>query len=310
MDRLAFSLKPVAPFRLDLTVWALRRRAKNILDRWDGSTYRRVLAVQERPVEVEVVQTGPPTAPRLQIAATGEIIPPGAESVLASTLTRMLGTGADLAEFYRLAARRPELGALVSQFRGVKPPRFPTLFEALANAVICQQISLDAGLVILNRFASAFGPSVLKEDGPAYGFPPPENLSTLEPTALRSLGFSFQKARAVIELASSIAGKKLNSDELDDLDDDTAVDRLRQFRGIGRWSAEYALLRGIGRLEVFPGDDVGARKRLKDWLNLTGPLDYEKVRHATAPWNGYAGLVYFHLLLKGLDEGGFLRNQE
>ena len=212
MDCITFSLEPVAPFRLDLTAWALRRRAQNIIDRWDGSTYRRVLVVQKLPV----------------------------------------------------------------------------------------------GILVLNRLASAFGPSVPKQGQHAHAFPSPENLSTLDPEALRPLGFSLQKARAVIELASSIAEKHLDLGELENLENEAAVNKLRKLRGVGRWSAEYALLRGLGRLDVFPADDVGARNRLRDWLDLPGPLDYERVRHAMARWKTYSGLIYFHLLLKGLSEAGFL----
>jgi hypothetical protein len=38
-------IEPSAPFRLDLTAWALRRPAHNAIDRFDGSTYRRVVSV-------------------------------------------------------------------------------------------------------------------------------------------------------------------------------------------------------------------------------------------------------------------------
>jgi DNA-3-methyladenine glycosylase II len=46
--------------------------------------------------------------------------------------------------------------------------------------------------------------------------------------------------------------------------------RLRALRGAGRWTAEYVLLRGFGRLHAFPGDDVGARNNLQRWLGLPG----------------------------------------
>ena len=60
-----FLLEPVAPFRLDLTVWTERCRPRNFIDRWDGETYRRTLTPAASPVEVAVIQTGPPAAPRL-----------------------------------------------------------------------------------------------------------------------------------------------------------------------------------------------------------------------------------------------------
>ncbi len=82
--------------------------------------------------------------------------------------------------------------------------------------------------------------------------------------------------------------------------------QLMAFRGVGRWSAEYVMLRGLGRLHVFPGDDVGAQKNLARWLGRSAPLDYGGVRKAVAPWQPYAGLVYFHLLLDGLSNAGVL----
>ena len=70
-----------------------------------------------------------------------------------------------------------------------------------------------------------------------------------------------------------------------------AVQALLRLRGVGRWTAEYALLRGLGRLHVFPGDDVGARNNLARWLDRREPLDYAGVQAAVHHWQPYAGLV-------------------
>jgi DNA-3-methyladenine glycosylase II len=63
---------------------------------------------------------------------------------------------------------------------------------------------------------------------------------------------------------------------------------------------------GLGRLNVFPGDDVGARNNLARWLNSREPLDYAGVQAAVRGWQPFAGLVYFHLLLANLAERGVL----
>ncbi|MGH8024665.1 MAG: hypothetical protein ACRED1_13835, partial [Limisphaerales bacterium] len=65
-------------------------------------------------------------------------------------------------------------------------------------------------------------------------------------------------------------------------------------------------LRGLGRLNVYPGDDVGARNNLHRWLKLRKPLDYDGVRRVTSRWQPWAGLVYFHMLLERLDAAGLL----
>ena len=67
MRKSCFCIAPTAPFRLDLTVWTLRRRADNAVDRWDGETYRRVVTLPDGTVDVAVMQSGSATAPKLHV---------------------------------------------------------------------------------------------------------------------------------------------------------------------------------------------------------------------------------------------------
>ena len=90
----------------------------------------------------------------------------------------------------------------------------------------------------------------------------------------------------------------------DDLTDELAKANLEQLRGVGRWTAEYILLRGLGRWHIFPGDDVGARNNLARWLKLSEDPDYEGVQRVLTKWRKYGGLIYLHLLLDQLAETG------
>jgi DNA-3-methyladenine glycosylase II len=107
-----------------------------------------------------------------------------------------------------------------------------------------------------------------------------------------------------------VAENGFDLEALTSLEDSKALERLTALRGVGRWTAEYALLRGMGRIHIFPGDDVGVRNRLQDWMEVGSPLDYEGVRRLLNRWKPYGGLIYFHLLLKGLSEAGHLSNAE
>jgi len=301
-----FTVKVVPPFRLDLTVWALRRRPENNMDRWDGKTFRRGLVLNGKPVEVAVIQIGSMAAPRLQVTVTGVASGHDLRAGVTETLNRILGLQADLKGFYRHAAKDARLSILARRFRGVKPPQFPSLLEALVNGIACQQFSLAAGIQILNRLSEKFGIPVTETGIRAHTFPRPEDLATLKPEPLRNLGFSRQKAGAIIELSRAIVAGNLDRDRVVSLDDGSAVEQLCRLRGVGRWTAEYVLLRGLGRLHIFPGDDVGARNNLEKWLGLRKPLDYDGVRRLLAKWKPYAGLIYFHMLLYRLNETGYL----
>ncbi len=307
MTSISFELSPKPPFRLDLTAWLLRRRPHNWVDRWDGQTYQRVLLVQEEPVLATVFQIGPPAAPRLQVELRGESLEAADRApALKAALTQMLGLDADLEEFYRLAGQDRRLQALVQPLRGFKPPRFPSVFETLVNAIACQQLSLTVGIHLLNRLAADYGPSFPGANGPAAAFPRAVDLAGADPENLRRLGFSRSKGRTLVDLAQGVAQGRVDLNQLDTLDDEQAVKYLEALRGIGRWSAEYMLLRGLGRWRIFPGDDVGARKQLQAWLELPQPPDYQETGRLLARWEPFGGLIYFHLLLNHLGAEGYL----
>jgi len=301
-------LRPRAPFRLDFTVWALRRRPRNLIDRWDGATYRRVIVVETRPTELAVRQAGSASAPRVIVTATPPLRTLEERRHVRSVLDRLLGLRIDLTGWYRTAAGHARLRPLVERFRGMKPPRFPTLFEAVVNAFACQQLSLEVGLELLNRLATIsstrFG--TLRE--PHYAFPTAHDVARLRPEAYHAIGFSAQKVRALVDLAQAITRGQLALESIDGEDDAVVRQRLLELRGVGRWTAEYVLLRGLGRLSVFPGDDVGAQKRLARWLGRSRRFDYAGAARALERWQPYAGLVYFHLLLDGLSRTGALES--
>jgi DNA-3-methyladenine glycosylase II len=226
------------------------------------------------------------------------------QSAVAQVLDRVLGLSVDLGPFYAMAAKEPRLDNLATRFRGMKPPRFPSVFEALVNAMSCQQISLQAGLTLLNRLVAAYGQTPLLAAGGRRAFPRPKDLAVADLQSLRALGFSHNKSLAIIELASALTHRRVELEALSQLDDGSACNKLQELRGVGRWTAEYVLLRGLGRIHIFPGDDIGARNNLQRWLRRKRALDYEGTKRAVARWHPYAGLMYLHLLLEHLaDEG-------
>jgi DNA-3-methyladenine glycosylase II len=303
----SFTLDPVPPFRLDLTAWILRRRPDNLVDRWDGRTYQRMLVLDGEPVEVSVTQLGPPDGPRLKVYLHGKGANAAIEPRIRAALERLLGVQVDLRRFYLFAESRAGLKDLVGQFRGSKPPRFPTYFETLVNAIACQQLSLTVGIRLLNRLAQTYGPALQMEGSAFHAFPRPEDMADADVEELRNLGFSYQKGRYLTSLARSIVDRQLNLDQLKALEDSAAVEQLCRIKGVGRWTAEYFLLRGLGRTHIFPGDDVGARNHLQRWLALPERLDYGGVHQALAGWEEFGGLIYFHLLLKSLVDTGIAK---
>ncbi len=306
MEKTSFKIKSNPPFRLDLTAWALRRRLNNIVDQWIDESWSRIFVIGGEPVSITVSQKNKQSSGSLDVGLVGQNLDSDIEKGARALVKKCLGTSTDLSSFYLFASRDEKLALLAERYWGFKPPRFPTVFEAAVNGIACQQISLNAGIALLNHLASTRGVQVRSGTGMRHAFPRPEDLSKLKPEDFKKFGFSRQKGLAVIELAKGISDGQLNLEQLASLNEGEALDRLFQLRGIGRWTGEYILLRGLGRLNVFPADDAGGRRGLQHWLKLPKKLEYKEIQNLVAKWKPYAGLVYFHLLLNRLSEEGYL----
>ncbi len=305
MPRLELTLKARAPFRLDLTVWALRRRAHNLIDRLDNGVWRRVVVLDGqacgRACALTVSQVAGGKHPEIQVIASGQVRAADRDRIEA-LVTKMLGLDRDLSPFYEIAERDPMLAPIAARLRGMKPVRFPSIFEAFGNAITCQQLSLSAGLHVLARMSAAFGISAGGDSLAMRSFAEPSLVANASEDELRTIGQSRPKARYLIDLAR-LALDTMDPDfrSLEQLSDSDALARLCTLRGIGRWSAEYVLLRGLGRIHIFPGDDVGAQNSLAKWLGLKTRPGYDQVRDILKRWQPYAGLIYLHLLVNALD---------
>lgn len=302
MHTVSFVLNPLPPFRLDLTVWALRRRERNTIDFWDGEHYIRVLVLGDTPAKVVVRQE----KEHLIVTVHTFHLIPELEGRVSLELKKILGLEIHLEEFYKIALSNKKLYEIISKFMGLKPPRFPTIFEALTNAIACQQVSLESGLSLLNRLSKTYGLPFQEGSHINYAFPEPKALMNCVAEELRNMGFTWHKSEALINLAKEFAIHKEVYSDLNHKSKEDIFFLLSNLKGIGRWSVEYTFLRGLGKLEMLPGDDVGLQKSLKNLLELDTSLDYDAIKKIGEGWYPYAGLLYFHLILHKLYEKGVI----
>ncbi len=285
----------VAPYRLDLTVSALRRLSTNVVDvLTPGGQYVRALSGAHGPVIARALQTRPETLAVTIEGDAGEHVP------TLKLVRRMLGVDRDLTHFDRAAARIPWLSLLALRIRGVKPPRYPTLWEAFVNAITFQQVSLHAASAIARRLIVAFGSSLESEGVPLYAFPSAEQILSAEDSAVRATGLSAGKVATLRRAGEALASGALDEAMLEEHSSAHAAALLQQIKGIGPWTATVILLRGLGRLDVFPMNDTGVARNL---ALVAGPvpLDVARVLEALRPQQG---MLYYHLLLARLEARG------
>lgn len=287
------------PYRLDLTVCALRRLSTNVVDLLTPEgQYVRVLAGESGPVIVYVAQCrrGDSLSIVIEGATTSN------EVEVLELVRRMLGADRDLESFDRSAARIPWLTPLVERMRGLKPPRYPTLWEACANGIVFQQVSLRAASAIMHRLIVALGRPV--ETGglamPIYQFPDKESFQSASDDLLRATGLSANKIATLRRAADAIGAGTLDATTLEGCASPDAAATLRQIKGIGPWTAAVILLRGLGRLDVFPANDTSVASNIA-LVAGSAPFDSQAVLTALGPQRG---MLYFYLLLARLEARG------
>ena len=287
----------VTPYRLDLTVSALRRLSTNVVDvlTADGH-YMRALAGASGPVVVQVVQL---RAETLRVTIDG-VASDHARAL--ALVRRMLGVDRDLAHFDLAAARLKWLRPLAHRMHGVKPPRYPTLWEAFVNTIAFQQVSLQAASAITRRLIVAFGRPIESKGVLLYTFPNVEHVLSAHESSLRTIGFSAGKLATLRRVGEALATRTLDEAMLEEQSSADASATLQRIKGIGPWTAAVILLRALGRLDVFPLRDTSVARN----LTLVGggaTLDVAAIVDALRPQQG---MLYYHLLLARLESRGEL----
>jgi DNA-3-methyladenine glycosylase II len=150
-----------------------------------------------------------------------------------------------------IARRDPVMAGLIER---IGPPSFrsrrqPDAFGALVRAIAYQQLAGAAAAAIHGRFLAMFD-----------GNPTPDAVLAMPEARIRSAGMSGAKAASIRDLASKVVDGTVPLGSLGRLSDDQIVERLSLVRGIGRWTAEMFLIFQLGRLDVWPVDDLGVRK--------------------------------------------------
>ncbi len=208
----------------------------------------------------------------------------------------------DLPAFYRLVRREPVLRGTDRTFRGLRLPRDPSLYESLVHAIIGQQLSVLAADTLWRRTLAA-AHAYLPVDGIRLPHAPaPRALLKLGSSGLRGLGLSRAKSTALVELAKGEIAGRFATEAFRAMDRDEAIERLDAEPGIGRWTAENALLRGIGRTDLFVAGDLGLRLALAQYGVLPRHAPEESARawadEHYPGWGSYATLYLWRQLVR------------
>lgn len=169
----------------------------------------------------------------------------------------------------------------VGPFR-LKPSR--ERYTLLVRSILSQQISVAAARTIRQRLVQRM----------PRGRITARYVSELSIDDMRALGISRQKAGYLLDLSQKVQDGSLNFRRVAKLDDEGVIEELIHIRGIGRWTAQMFLIFGLGRVNVFPPDDLGIRAAIRRAYALPDMPTVAEANEIAAAWAPYSSIATWY----------------
>ena len=193
----------------------------------------------------------------------------------------------------------PDLAPLLERFGALRIVRAPDLYEALLVAVIGQQVSVQSAQSTRRRLMQNLGTGIAAGIAPGTEdyclYPTPRQLLAAGEAALREQGVSRQKSGYLLEIAARTAGGELDRAAFAGLSDEDAIARLCEIKGVGRWTAEIVMMRGLGRPDIFAAGDLGLQVAVQVTLGLRDRPSEKRLRIIAERWKGWRSYAAFYL---------------
>jgi len=290
-----FALAPTSPYAFALTVHRFVRFKDESVDRVTPKRYQRLLSVDGQHALATVTDEGTIAKPLLRVTLEGNKKVDLDRPEFAAQLRHILCTDLDLEPFYRLTNKDELLAPIAPRFRGLKLVQSPTVFEALVMAVLSQQVNLSFAYSIKKELVETFGETWRTNGQTHHAFPAPERFAEQKEEDLLHFRLSRAKAGTLVRLGHAFASGTITNHNLSLRSDEEVVEQLTQIKGIGRWSADIALMRGLARFDAFPGGDLGVVKYVaQGLLGKAEKATETEMRTFAERWKPYRGLALIY----------------
>ena len=217
---------------------------------------------------------------------------------VATKINALFSLDVDLNPFYETVQDDKIMTAITHRLWGLKSPTTATVFEALVDAIVEQQISIKVARTLETRITKNFGDALNVDGDVYYVHPTPQRLSTVSIEELRGCGLSFRKAEYIKGAATLIAEGKLDLEKFHGYKSaEQIIKELDEIRGIGVWTAEFTMLRGLQRLEALPADDLGLRRVISRYYRNGEMVQSAEARRIAESWGDWKGLAAYYLVM-------------
>ncbi len=300
MRQFHFEITPTSPYDFDLTVGSMTYfQSRHAADVFEDGALKRVVALDGRLALVSVRSVGSVDAPRLAVELSGGGLTSTDADEAQRLVRRMLATDDDIGAFYAMARADKRLAPLVNYMYGLRLTRAPTAYEALALAILGQQISTHVARMLRNLLIETYGDRISIGGETFYAFPQPETIADAGVGGLRAIKFSGRKAEYITGISERIASGKLSLESMHELPDDEIISSLMALRGVGAWTAHWMLIRAFGRSDGFPHGDLALQRMMGALVGDGAPMPPDEALAYSERWSPWRSWVTTYLFGAG-----------
>lgn len=295
-EKLSISVSP--PFNFDLSARIFSNGDPQIR-RYEEGRFWQVIRVDGNLVLVCVESVGSVENPRLSVQLrTTRSLTAEDKKKAREIVEHQFNLNFDLTEFYADVKDDETMACLVKKLWGLRSPTTQFAFEALIDSIVEQQISLKVANAFERRIIKKWGDQLNLDGEVFFAYPTPKSLASATQQELRGVGLSEQKAEYVKNAASLISEGKLDLETLKLRENaDEIIAELDKVKGVGIWTAELTLLRGMQRLEALPADDLGLRRTISRYYCGGRQITSAEARRIAENWGRWKGLAAYYLIV-------------
>ncbi|NDI36209.1 Ada metal-binding domain-containing protein [Chengkuizengella sediminis] len=208
----------------------------------------------------------------------------------------MFDLDTELAPFYSSLKKDPIMGQLIKDYYGLRLIKINDLFEALCWSILGQQINLRFAYTLKKRFVQAYGEKFTYKDEDYWIFPKANHICEIPIEDLKEMQISTRKAEYIVGVAKKITDGTLNQKQLGfENNYNKMVDQLTSIRGVGKWTADYTIMKCYSINSAFPIADVGIHNALKAILALNQKPSIDEIKVLVKQWTGWESYAAFYL---------------
>jgi DNA-3-methyladenine glycosylase II len=278
-------------FNYELNYQFLQRSPKELLHRLEDNAVIKLLKIGDEKVLFKVK----PGDNKLIIDFLNGDPTISAKAFVKKYVTEWFDLENDIKPFYELASKDKLLKDLITKFYGYRIMGQPDLFESIVWAVLGQQINLQFAYTLKQHFVEHFGERLFWQEQSYFLFPSAKMVTGLTDEALLPLQFSRQKSRYTITIAEAFASGEISKEKLAGLPLAEAKDQLMKIKGIGNWTANYALMKTFRYKDAFPLEDAGVHNAIKNLKKMERKPTLDEVRKLFKKYKGWEAYATLYL---------------